>query len=223
MNRWFVLSVAATVGLTACSKQEEQPKAPPAAPQSMMPMQAPNTGTIVQLLQASGYTYAEVDVGGGQKVWIAGGPINAKTGDTVQWGDYAIMRQFNAKSLNRTFDQILFVNSWGPAGGAQSQVAPHGMQPGQAHPPMPQQTAAPAAGGGGTSGKVKSVTNAGGYSYIEVERPGGSQWLAVPETRVKAGDTIQWGGGMVMNQFRSDSMNRTFDQIVFAGGITVAK
>lgn len=97
------------------------PAAPVAATQ--------NTGKVVQILQGGGYTYAEVDTGAGKKVWIAGSPIQVKSGESVQWGDYSIMQNFSSKTLNRTFDEILFVNAWGPVGSAPTPVAPHGSLP----------------------------------------------------------------------------------------------
>jgi len=232
VNRWLLLAVAASVGLAACSKEEEA-AAPPAAepPQSAAPAPqaagkpaaTPNSGKVVQLEQGGGYTYAEVETADGRKVWIAGGQIDIKPGDTVQWGDYAVMKNFNAKSLNRTFDQILFVNTWGPAGAATTGVAPHGVQPGQqpvpqaAAPANPADASAPAA----NVGRVKSAESAGGYTYLEVEQNGSTLWIAAPETQVKAGDKVSWDSGMVMRNFKSSSLNRTFDEIVFAGAVRV--
>lgn len=102
--------------------------APVAAHPAMPVAAAPNSGKVVQTLQAGGYTYAEVE-SSGRKVWIAGSPIQVKAGDIVQWGDYSIMQNFNSKTLNRTFDEILFVNAWGPAGAAPTPVVPHGKPP----------------------------------------------------------------------------------------------
>ena len=240
MNRWLLLAVATSVGLAACSKKEEPAAAAPsapeaaapapaapvaaapqaAAPQAGTPAQAPNSGKIIQLLQTSGYTYAEVDAGNGQTVWVAGGHIEAKPGDTVQWGQYSVMKNFASNSLGRTFDEILFVNAWGPVGAPVAQVAPHGVQPG-GHPPMAQQGAAAAPGS--ESGKVLSVATAAGYSYLEVQKSDATVWVAVPETSVQVGDSVSWGDGMVMKNFTSKALNRSFDQIVFASGVSVAK
>ncbi|WP_332671708.1 GW dipeptide domain-containing protein [Aromatoleum sp.] len=233
MNRWLLLAVAASVGLAACSKKEE-PAAPAAeAPQSAAPASGPvasqaatpNSGKVVQLEQGGGYTYAQVETTPGQQVWIAGGHIDVRPGDTVQWGDYAVMTNFNAKSLGRVFDEILFVNAWGPAGGATTGVAPHGVQPGQqAAAPHAAATASAsdtAAASAQSVGIVKSAAKAGGYSYLEVEQNGSTLWVAAPETQVKAGDKVSWDSGMVMRDFKSSSLNRTFGEIVFAGAVRV--
>lgn len=112
--------VAAAPAVTA-APVAARPAAPVAAAQ--------NTGKVVQIIQGGGYTYAEVDTGAGKKVWIAGSPIQVKSGESVQWGDYSIMQNFSSKTLNRTFDEILFVNAWGPVGSAPTPVAPHGSLP----------------------------------------------------------------------------------------------
>lgn len=243
MNRLLLAAIVTAVGLSACSKKEEaapanSTAAPATAPNALPPVYSatPNSGKVLQVIPAGSYTYIEVETGG-QNVWIAGGPIQIKAGDTLQWGDYAVMNNFNSKALNRTFEQILFVQTWGPAGGATSQMAPHGNTAGQpaaqmpaGHPPAV--SAAPAAPGGQAAGsalttgqgEVKSLANAGGYTYLEVKQNGGTVWIAAPETAsVKVGDKVSWNGGMVMNNFNAKSLGRTFDQIVFAGGVSAAK
>lgn len=218
MNRWLLLALVASLGLSACSKKEEPTAAAPAGAHPAASAQMPNQGKALQIQNAAGYTYAEVEMFNGQKVWIAGAQLDVKPGDSVQWGDYAVMRGFTAKSLGRTFDEILFVNAWAPAGGAPAQVAPHGTMPGQ-----PMQAAAMPGAGAGNSGVVKSATNAGGYTYLEVDQGGSTIWVAAPETAVKAGDKVVWEGGSTMQNFTAKSLNRTFEQIVFAGGVSVAK
>jgi hypothetical protein len=236
VNRWLLLAVAASVGLSACSKKEEAAAPAAAAPQAAaaptpapaaapaVSATTPNTGKVVQLVQGGGYTYAEVEAANGEKVWLAGGQIAVKEGDAVQWGDAAVMTNFASKSLGRTFDRILFVNAWGPVGAAVTGVAPHGVAPGQ-HPAMPQAMPAPAqAAPAATSvGEVKSVVSGGGYSYLEVLKGGATVWVAVPATTAKVGDTVSWSDGMVMTNFTSSSLNRKFDEIVFASAVRVAK
>lgn len=221
MHRLLSVVAIASLSLAACGGQDKAaaPAAPVSAPVAAPGAPAPNTGKLLQLQQAGPYTYAEVETGDGQKVWIAGGHLEAKAGDGVQWGRAEEMRNFNAKSLGRTFDRILFVNAWGPVGGQAVQMAPHG-NAAAPHPPMGTiPPAAPAAGA--NRGEVKNVATAGGYTYLEVKQAGGDIWIAAPETAVKVGDKVSWGGGMVMQNFNAKSLNRTFDRITFADGVTV--
>jgi hypothetical protein len=226
MYRFVSIVFIASLSVGACGSQDKSaapaaavPAATPAAP-----VQAQNTGKILQLQQAGPYTYAEVEQGDGQKVWLAGGHLEAKQGDMLQWGRAEEMRNFSAKSLGRTFERILFVSAWGPAGGAAVPMAPHG-NTAAPHPPMgtmpPAAAPQAAAGGGANRGEVKSVATAGGYTYLEVQRGGDKVWVAAPETAVKVGDKVSWDGGMVMQNFNAKSLNRVFDRIEFAGGVTV--
>lgn len=221
VNRWILIALTASLGLAACTKKEE-PAAPVAAApaeQAAAPAQAANTGTVMQTIEGGGYTYAQVDVGG-QVVWIAGAEIDVKPGDGVQWGDHMIMHNFHAKSIDRMFDEILFVSAWGPTGGSMAEVAPHGTPGGASggHPPMGQQGVA-----GEHAGEVKSVTTAGGYSYMEVAQGDATVWIAVPEVAVQAGDTVTWDGGMTMRNFEAKSINRTFPEIIFADAARVVR
>lgn len=220
MNRLLLLALAGCVGLSACSKKEEvtaaaAPSAATAVPSASAVL--PNSGKVLQIQQAGPYTYAEVETAG-QKIWIAGGPIAAKQGDSVQWGDYAVMRNFHSKSLNRDFAEILFVNAWGPVGGGTAQVAPHGAVAGQA--PVASQQPAVA---GANQGTVKSAAAAAGYTYVEVDQGGSAIWVAAPETPVKVGDKVRWGQGSVMQNFASKSLGRSFDRIVFASQVEVVR
>lgn len=218
------LVIAAAAALAACSKNEPAAPAAPQAASAAAPQtqaaapaaQAPaqNTGKVLQMQNGGGYTYAEVETGAGQKVWIAGSQIDVKPGDMVQWGSYAVMRDFHAKSLDRTFPEILFVNQWGPAGAAPVATAPHGTFP---QPP------APGSAGMNDSGVVKSVVTGGGYSYIEVDRNGSTVWVAAMETPMKPGDKVQWAGGTEMSNFTAKSIGRTFDKIIFASAVNVTQ
>lgn len=159
---------------------------------------AQNAGRVLNVLQTASYSYLEVD-SNGRPVWLASGRVDVAPGMQVNWGDYAVMRNFTSKALNRTFEEILFVSSV-VAG------APR-----------------PAAAAAGESGEVIKVDNAGGYSYVRVRNASGEKWLAAPLTAVAAGDKVNWQGGAEMHNFNSKSLNRSFDKIVFVGGLDVTR
>lgn len=70
------------------------------------------------------------------------------------------------------------------------------------------------------AGKVVQTMDSGGYTYALVEEKGDDQtWVALPQSQIAVGDEISCRSGMVMNNFTSKSLGRTFDHIVFSGGL----
>lgn len=72
------------------------------------------------------------------------------------------------------------------------------------------------------TGTVVSIQQAGGYSYIEINGPQGSTWLAAPMADLKVGDQIRYEDGATMRNFTSKSLGRTFPTILFVGGVSRA-
>jgi hypothetical protein len=70
------------------------------------------------------------------------------------------------------------------------------------------------------SGTVVETMDSGGYTYALVEKDGAKTWVALPKSKIAVGNEITCQPGMVMNNFRSSSLNRTFEHIVFSRGIT---
>ena len=70
-------------------------------------------------------------------------------------------------------------------------------------------------------GKVVSTMNAAGYTYVEVEEKGTKLWAAVTETKVKPGDTVEFPDVPPMKNFHSNSLNRTFETIIFSPTIRI--
>ena len=62
--------------------------------------------------------------------------------------------------------------------------------------------------------------DSGGYTYIRVKAGQADIWLAAPQTQVVKGSTVKWEGAMPMTKFTSKTLNRTFDAILFVGGVT---
>ena len=70
-------------------------------------------------------------------------------------------------------------------------------------------------------GKVLETMNSGGYTYVQIDEKGQKLWVAVMETKVKVGDTVEFPESPPMVNFQSKSLNRTFDKIIFAPGIKI--
>src|SRR6266567_1259852 len=69
------------------------------------------------------------------------------------------------------------------------------------------------------SGKVVETMDAGGYTYVLLEKSGEKTWVAVPQTKVTVGQEIACQPGMEMANFPSRALNRTFEKIYFSGGL----
>jgi len=85
-------------------------------------------------------------------------------------------------------------------------------------PATPHTLAAEDNAGPDLSGKVVETMNAGGYSYILIEKKGKKTWVAVTEMKVTVGKDMAFLPGSPMSNFTSKSLNRTFDMIYFSGG-----
>lgn len=62
---------------------------------------------VIETMDSGGYTYVLVNIGS-QQVWAASAPFPVKVGDSVLVPTNMPMRNFNSKTLNRTFDLIYF-------------------------------------------------------------------------------------------------------------------
>ena len=74
----------------------------PAAPRNIF------TGTIAEVVNSSGYTYARL-TGGADDVWIAATEFDGKVGERVTVALDLPMRDFESRTLNRHFDLVYFV------------------------------------------------------------------------------------------------------------------
>ncbi len=71
---------------------------------------------------------------------------------------------------------------------------------------------------GTLSGKVLETMDSGGYTYVLLDTANGKKWVAAPKTVVTVGQTAAFAPGMVMHKFKSETLNRTFDEVVFSPG-----
>ena len=85
---------------------EANPHAGMMKPQGV-PTEADHKGKVVSTMDAAGYTYIEVEEKG-QKLWVAVMQAKVKAGDEVEFPDSPPMENFYSKTLNRTFDKIIF-------------------------------------------------------------------------------------------------------------------
>ena len=71
-------------------------------------------------------------------------------------------------------------------------------------------------------GTVLSTISVPSYTYIETMQGKQTVWLAAPTVAVKKGDNIQFDQGMLMSNFHSNTLKRTFASIYFVNRVEVA-
>lgn len=88
------------------------------------------TGTVVESFEAGGYTYAQIDTGS-EKVWAAGPVTALEPGTEVRISTGMPMRNFHSKGLNRDFELIYFIGTFGTVEEEYKDVmaATHGQEP----------------------------------------------------------------------------------------------
>jgi len=64
--------------------------------------------------------------------------------------------------------------------------------------------------------KILQTKDAGGYTYIKVDEKGDIFWAAIMKTPVKIGETITIKEQVWMKNFKSKTLDKTFDKILFA-------
>jgi hypothetical protein len=145
-------SLALIVGLIACSNDiSENAPSTQADQQSQISVQTPSDpqlaafrGKVLETQDASIYTYIRLDDGAGKKFWAAVPQTQLEIGEEIELKGGSVMTNFESKTLNQTFESIIFASGLvrgsgnkiiRTAGGAnssssdavQSEVGAHGM------------------------------------------------------------------------------------------------
>ncbi len=71
--------------------------------------------------------------------------------------------------------------------------------------------------------KVLSTIDAAPYTYLEVTQNKKTLWLAANAVPAKKGDVIRFDNGMVMTNFHSKTLNRTFPSVLFVSRVVITK
>jgi len=177
-------------------------------------------GKVVETMNAGGYTYMLLEKDG-RKGWVAVPNMKVTVGQEVKLNQGMEMGKFTSKTLNRTFDQIVFTSA--PATDENPQTPPgHGKTGEVATKPAGHEAMTGQSDKGDfaavLTGKVVETLDGGGYTYINLEKDGKKTWVAVPVMKVKVGDEVKLQSGMPMTNFKSKALNRTFESVIFSGG-----
>lgn len=101
----LMVGVLFFIGISGCKSAKQEAPAPgsqaqPAADDSL-------SGKVVETMNASGYTYVLIE-NNGKKTWVAGPQTAVKVGQQVSCEPGGEMKNFTSKTLNRTFDSVIF-------------------------------------------------------------------------------------------------------------------
>jgi hypothetical protein len=80
--------------------------------------------------------------------------------------------------------------------------------------------AAPTLDGSPFQGQVLESINAGSYTYMRLATADGEIWAATMQTDMPKGTKVQLHDPMLMTNFESRALGKTFDQIVFASAVS---
>jgi hypothetical protein len=68
--------------------------------------------------------------------------------------------------------------------------------------------------------KVKEVVQVQKYTYLYVKGKGPAHWIAVPTMEASEGETYYYQGGLPMEEFYSEELNRTFEKVLFVDALS---
>lgn len=222
----LLLSSIALVGLSAAAMAAPSigVSSPREMPRSLAVLVAesslPNSGKVSEVIPAGTYTYLRVTKDG-KETWLAIPFRDVPVGAEVRYRDGAVMKDFHSGSLNRTFPEVLFLGGVEVDGESVEAVPP-------GHPPVP--TTPPGHPQASTAqenlpnvGQVNEVIAVGTYTYLNVTDGGKETWLAIPLRDIPVGARVRYADGMPMKDFHSASLDRTFAEVMFLGGVLLAE
>jgi GW (Gly-Tryp) dipeptide domain len=175
-------------------------------------------GTVLETMNAGGYTYAQLDRNG-TKLWIAGPETKLAVGTKLGKMTGSLMTDFSSPSLKRTFDKIYFVAAYN-GDALPGPPNPHGPKPADPGEPIEKVAAAP---GGKTiadvyaqkkalagtpvvvRGKIVKLNNAIlGKNWIRVRDGSGAagtnELLVTSQATGKLGDIVVVRGKVALDQ-----------------------
>jgi hypothetical protein len=152
MKKSMFLSISLATCITASAFALEAPAVPPSHPDmpaaaapsapsapsaadapASAAAPAPLSGKVLQTMNAGGYSYIYIEQADGTKKWVAVTQLAVKVGDQMSFKPGTEMGKFESKSLNRTFDSIIFsdgVLSGGSSGPVLDPGKNQGVSPG---------------------------------------------------------------------------------------------
>jgi len=181
LTRTALSLVLMAPALTLAEEKPAPPPAPAAASASLDGVAL--QGTVIETMNSNGYTYLQLD-GPQGKIWVAIPETQVKTGQIVTCAPGMTMNNFTSKTLNRTFEAIVFspgLDKGTPAVAGSNAAEPKGGKEGGGF-----EAALQAEGGGAKAGQSAGATtgqNTGGEVMGQGQSTG-SAGAVVPSSDV---------------------------------------
>jgi hypothetical protein len=134
------------------------------------------TGRVVETMNASRYTYIQVDTGHA-KLWVAGPAFEVKVGDPVAVSGGMLMKDFQSDALKRKFEELYLAGSITIPGAA----SPHATPPLPAgHPDIGAASASgtPALPAGHPDIRAAGAQTAALLDFTGIQKPEGGKTVA---------------------------------------------
>lgn len=114
----FLSGAALVFGLSACGNDHKTTSESAPASESSAVAEAPAapstpgaiSGKVLETMDASGYTYVSLDDGSGKEIWAAIPKSVVAVGEEVTLQGGSVMNNFSSKTLDRTFESIIFAS-----------------------------------------------------------------------------------------------------------------
>jgi hypothetical protein len=203
---------SAQVSLAAAEKAAPKPKQAAAAKdEAAIPSSL--SGKVVETMNSGGYTYVCLEKAG-KKTWVAVPQMPVSVGQEMAFQPGNEMPNFTSKSLNRTFESIIF--SAGPAESGKKSALPAGHSAAGKTSPGAKPSASV------KNVKVEKATGPDSYTVGEIfaKRAELNKKTAVVRgTVVKASEGIMGMNWLHLQDGTGDAKNATHDLVVTTDGI----
>ncbi len=168
------------------------------------------TGKVVETLPAGGYTYLNIDQGT-EKIWVALPAANVEVGQEVSVTYSMAMQQFESKTLNRTFDELIFASGF--ADGSTPPASPMGSSPSWGSSPH----AASGTTGGSFSDALSAEGGAPGSDEMALIETGSNR-AVVPSSDIKV-DKAVGDNSYTVGEIFEKSSGLAGKQVLIAGKV----
>ncbi|NOR55204.1 MAG: hypothetical protein GQ531_03250 [Sulfurovum sp.] len=72
-------------------------------------------------------------------------------------------------------------------------------------------------------GKILDIKSVSRYQYLKIDEKGETLWIAIEKANISIGDTIGFDKETLMTDFKSSTLNQSFEKIYFVSTLSLPK